>query len=167
MEKTTPAPGFVLLLIALASLLLALIVAPFAAAFFAAAVLAGVLHPLQARLTRRLGDRPGLAAGLLTLATTVVAIGPLAALLVFVAQEATVLIGHASEIYQSQGVDGLVAQLPEALQDMARRLTENWTAAAAEGGGATVLGNRLATAADVAAAVAGLLAPWSARRAPE
>jgi hypothetical protein len=41
MEKTTPAPGFVLLLIALASLRLALIVAPVAAAFFAAAVLAG------------------------------------------------------------------------------------------------------------------------------
>jgi len=146
-------PGFVLLLVAVSATLLAILIAPFAASFFAAAVLAGVLHPLQVGLSRRLGDRAGLAAGLLTLSVAVVAVGPLAGLCVFVAKQATTLYTEGLAIYRRDGVDGLVAQLPEPLQNAARWVGEHWPGGfrvLEQDGGGGGGGDALANAGDAA-----------------
>ncbi|MFK7743083.1 MAG: AI-2E family transporter [Planctomycetota bacterium] len=143
-------PGFVLLLVALSTTLLTLIVAPFAASFFAAAVLAGVMHPLQLGLEKRLGGRAGLAALLLTVGLTVLAVGPLAGLCIFVAQQGTAIYQSCAAVYRSEGIQGLVDQLPEALQQPANWIRDHWPGSAEAAGGAS--GIVSGAAADPAAA---------------
>ncbi len=147
--------GFVLLLVAASTVLLAWIVAPFAAALFAAAVLAGVVFPLQQALADRLGDRPAIAAAILTAGLALLAVGPLAGLCVFVAQQGAVLYGELRAAYRERGFDGLLDRLPEPLHEPARWLAERWPSAepgpAGDAGGITDA--QLATATDVVTAV--------------
>lgn len=151
--------GFVLLLVAASSALLAVLIAPFAASFFAAAVLAGVLHPTKEALARRLGDRGGAAALLLTVGVVLLVVGPMAGLIVFVAKQGTALYASGVATYRESGVEGLVAQLPEPLQNLARWISEHWPGSfrvLSESGGAEsveVSGRQLQAATSVAAAV--------------
>lgn len=172
MNERPATPGFVLLLVALSSLLLALIIAPFAAAFFAAAVLAGVMQPLQARLARGLGGRHGLAAGVLTVGLTLTVVVPLGGLCVFVAQQATSMYREAAAVQRREGWPGLLERLPAPLQSVAHRLAERWPdagfgeaapAAAADAkddpkpdpnaGTASLSGAQVATVTDIATGV--------------
>lgn len=133
MSRRRPS-GFVLLLVAVSAALLAVIVAPFAASFFAAAVLAGVLHPTKEAVAERLGGRSATAAFVVTVGVTLVAVGPLAGLCVFVAKQATALYVREVEGFRTGGVEGLVDGLPDALQAPAHWIVEHWP------GGFRVLG---------------------------
>jgi predicted PurR-regulated permease PerM len=151
--------GFVLLLVAASSALLAVLIAPFAASFFAAAVLAGVLHPTKEALARRLGDRGGAASLLLTTGVVLLVVGPMAGLIVFVAKQGTSLYARGLETWRESGVEGLIAELPGPLQDLARWLGEHWPGSfrvVSESGGdeaVAVSGQQLQAATSVAAAV--------------
>jgi predicted PurR-regulated permease PerM len=109
---------FILLLFLIASGLVAFVLAPFAGAFFSAAVLAGVLQPVQSRLTRKLGDRPRLAAGSLTAALVLVVFVPLGIMSSMVLREATEVADWVADTYRTEGVDGLLAGLPEPLEEI-------------------------------------------------
>ena len=117
MTKTAATPGFLLLLAAVASLLLALIIAPFAGSLFAAAVLAGVLFPGQIWLQSRLGERPALAAGVLSLGVSALVVAPLAGLSVFVARQVTEFYSDVTSILERRGVDGLVEEIPAPIRE--------------------------------------------------
>lgn len=155
-------PGFLLLLAALATGLLVLIIAPFAASLFAAAVLAGVLHPAQVRLADTLGDRPTVAAGLVTVGISAIAIAPLAVLCVFVTRQLTALYAEAASTLENEGVDGLVDSFPAPLGDWARRGLEligvgphgGSAAAANDSSAQSIPEGTIETAANVAADLA-------------
>jgi predicted PurR-regulated permease PerM len=86
-EETFYARTFALLALLVLVYLLYVILLPFLAPIAWALFIAFLLHPTHGWLSRRLGTRPGWSAALLTLATLLVLIGPLAALgAAFVAQ---------------------------------------------------------------------------------
>jgi predicted PurR-regulated permease PerM len=79
-ERTFYARAFALAGLALLAYLLYLILSPFFAPIAWALFIAFLLYPLQRWLARRLGERPALAAALLTIAVVLLLIGPLTAL---------------------------------------------------------------------------------------
>jgi predicted PurR-regulated permease PerM len=79
-DRTFYTRAFALIALLLVGYLLYLVLAPFFAPLAWALFIAFLLHPLHAWLTRRLRRRPTLSAALLTLATFLLVIGPLAAL---------------------------------------------------------------------------------------
>ncbi|HSN89901.1 MAG TPA: AI-2E family transporter [Anaeromyxobacteraceae bacterium] len=134
---------------------------PFASPLLVAATIAAVLHPVHVRLTAAFKGREGLSAAVVTLGTFLSIVGPLAYL-------GSVLIGQVvagarwlREALASEGVAGLVNDLPEPLRDVARRLNadipamlEQLREALPLGGGAAALGGVLsATGAFVAKTV--------------
>lgn len=135
-------PGFVLLLVAIATMLMSFIIAPFAASFFAAAVLAGVMYPMQDWLAGKLGDRPAVAATLLTVALTLLVVGPAAGVALFVAKQGTQLFRKGSEIYRERGIDGLIEELPEPLQDVGHWLARHWPGRVRSNGGGSQNGGQ-------------------------
>lgn len=124
MSSSPTKPGFLLLLSALATLLLALIIAPFAGALFAAAVFAGVFHPVQVRVAGLLGDRPRLAAGLLTFGITAIVVVPLSLLSLYAADQIAGVYRQIETTLRRDGVDGIVEQVPGPLRGMTRRVGE-------------------------------------------
>jgi predicted PurR-regulated permease PerM len=113
---------FLWILFTVASALVALVIWPFAGSFFAAAVLAAVLVPWQQRLAVRLGDRPHLAAALVTLLGLVALVIPLGVLGFLAAREGQRLAAWTSDTLERKGVDGLVEPLPDPLESVARSL---------------------------------------------
>lgn len=111
---------FLFILLLGSMVLLAMILQPVAIALFLAAVLAGTLAPVQVRLARRLGGRRGLSALLLVLAVLIVLVGPLAALSAVLVNEASDGLKFVLDTVRSEGVSGLVARLPEPLQQGAQ-----------------------------------------------
>lgn len=79
-ERTFYARAFAFAGLALLAYLLYLILSPFFAPIAWALFIAFLLYPLQRRLARRLGERPALAAALLTIAVVLLLVGPLTAL---------------------------------------------------------------------------------------
>lgn len=84
--------GFLLATIALLALALVRMLAPLWSALAWAAFLAFLLHPLHRRLTTLLRGRPGISAGLLTLLTPVLILGPLVSLGVVFANQVADLV---------------------------------------------------------------------------
>jgi predicted PurR-regulated permease PerM len=114
----------IIVLTVLALGLMTLIIRPFASALFVAAVLAGALHPWYQRFAVRLRGRRQLAAGLFTAAVMLVVVIPVASLTVVLAREAADGVAYVRGTLRSEGVSGLVADLPAALQSPARKLLE-------------------------------------------
>jgi predicted PurR-regulated permease PerM len=83
----------------------------------AAAVLAAVLWPLQKRFSRKL--RPWFSAALLTFATTLLIVIPVALLSAFVIRESAAGYTFVTSTLESEGVPGLVSRLPRPLQGAA------------------------------------------------
>ncbi len=109
----------VLTVIALA--LLAVIVQPFAGALFVAAVMAGALHPWYERLAGGLRGRRQTAAGLTTAAVLLVVVLPLASISVVLAKEIADGADYVRRTLRSEGVQGLVNDLPHPLRALAEK----------------------------------------------
>ena len=114
----------IIVLTVLALGLMTVIIRPFASALFVAAVLAGALHPWYTRFAVRLRGRRQLAAGLFTAAVMLVVVIPVAALTVVLAREAADGVAYVRDTLRSEGVSGLVADLPAPLQSTARKALE-------------------------------------------
>jgi predicted PurR-regulated permease PerM len=110
-----------LVLTVLSLVLLALVVRPFASAFFVAAVMAGAVYPWYSRLARRIRGRRNLAASLVTLGVVLVVVLPLTLISVTVAREIGDGVDYVQRTLRSEGVEGLVRDLPGPLQTLARR----------------------------------------------
>ena len=144
-----PAPGSTrtsfwttLVLTVLATYLLSRVIRPFAPALFVAAVLAGAVSPLYERLARKMGERRMLASGVATLTVLLVVILPLAWLAVVLAQEVADGASYVRRTLRSEGVGGLVNDLPAPMRTAAQRVlerlpqdTEELTQVAGEQGG--------------------------------
>jgi predicted PurR-regulated permease PerM len=113
-----------LVLTAVAVYLLSRVIMPFAAALFLAAVLAGAVHPLYERLAARMGGRRTVAAGVATLAIILVVILPLAWLAVVLGQEVADGVSYVRKTLRSEGVGGLVADLPAPLRSAAQKVLD-------------------------------------------
>lgn len=109
-------------LLVIAVVLVALMLWTFAGALFAAAVIASALLPLQQRLTARFAKRRYVAAGVLSLGVVLVVVIPLVVTSVFVVREGTRAVSWALQTLREDGVAGLVAPLPDALEPYAIKL---------------------------------------------
>jgi predicted PurR-regulated permease PerM len=113
---------FFLVLVLFSIGLLIFIVWPLIAALFLASVLASALHPWQVRLARRLGERPRLAAGILTLLVVVALVVPLAIMGAVIVDEVTQWIQIVRTAFEQAGTDGVIDLLPERLREITRTL---------------------------------------------
>jgi predicted PurR-regulated permease PerM len=113
-----------LVLTVIATYLLSRVIRPFAAALFIAAVLAGAVHPLYERLAARMGGRRTLASGVATLTVILVLIIPLAWLGVVLAQEVADGVSYVRRTLRSEGVGGLVADLPAPMRAAAQKVLD-------------------------------------------
>ncbi|MFT3926172.1 MAG: AI-2E family transporter [Myxococcales bacterium] len=113
-------------LILAALFLLGLIIRPFFEAFIFAAVLAGALHPLQVRLVPRLRGRKDLSAGVLCLVVVLALLVPFGGIAAFVVRESVSGARFVVETINSEGVTGLIDQLPNGLHDLADDLLERF-----------------------------------------
>jgi predicted PurR-regulated permease PerM len=113
-----------LVLTVLATWLLSRVIRPFAAALFIAAVLAGAVHPLYERLAARMGGRRTIASGVATLTLILVVILPLAWLGVVLAQEVADGVSYVRRTLRSEGVGGLVADLPAPMRAAAQKVLD-------------------------------------------
>ena len=89
-----------------------LIIEPFAAALFIAAVMAGAISPWYEHLAARLRGRRQIAAGLTTTAILLVVVLPLATVSVVLAKEISDGATYVRKTLRSEGVQGLVNDLP-------------------------------------------------------
>lgn len=110
-----------LVLTVIAVALLTLIIKPFAAALFVAAVFAGAISPWYERLAARMRGRRQLAAGLTTVAMLLVVVIPLASISVVLAKEVTDGAAYVRNTLRSEGVQGIVNDLPRPLRSLAQK----------------------------------------------
>lgn len=123
MDRTDVSARRALLIMLLLSLVLVLAVfRPLGAALFLAAVLAMVLWPLHQWLTRRLRGRRSAAAGILVVAMVAIVLGPLVGLSAFVVNETADATRFVSETVRSEGARGLLAKLPDPIEEQLTRL---------------------------------------------
>jgi predicted PurR-regulated permease PerM len=116
---------FVLIVLSVVAVgLTGLMVAPFAAPLLVAAVLAGALYPWNERLARALRGRRRLAAALMTLLVLTVLLAPIGYLAFVAVQQVGAGIAWVRQAVQSEGITGLVAQLPDPLDDLVKRALE-------------------------------------------
>jgi predicted PurR-regulated permease PerM len=131
---------------------------PFASPLLVAATLAAVLQPLHVRLTSAFKGRQGLSAAVVTLGTFLAIVGPLAYFASTLVRQVVAGVRWLREALASEGVAGLMDDLPEPLRDVAVRLNADIPAVLEQirealplGGGAAALGGVLsATGAFVA-----------------
>jgi predicted PurR-regulated permease PerM len=113
-----------IVLIVLSLVLLALVIYPFASALLVAAVLAGALRPWTERLAARLGRRRQLAAGIVTLGVLLLLVIPIATVALSLANEVVAGVGYVRQTLRSEGVTGLIDDLPAPLRGLAEKLLE-------------------------------------------
>lgn len=113
-------------LIILSMVLLAIIFQPFAEALFFAAVLAGTLYPLQRRLRRVLRDRPNTSAGLLCVAVVLALVAPVGGTAAFIVRETIEGVRFVVTTVQSEGMSGLIEELPASLQQVVDALLKRF-----------------------------------------
>ena len=113
-----------LVLTVLATYLLSRVIRPFAPALFVAAVLAGAVSPIYERLARKMGGRRMLASGVATLTVLLVVILPLVWLAVVLGQEVADGASYVRRTLRSEGVGGLVADLPAPMRSAAEKVLE-------------------------------------------
>lgn len=94
---------------------------PFGAALFLAAVLSMVLWPMHQWLTTRLRGHAGLAAGILVAGMIALVLGPLVGVSAFLVAEAADAARFVSETVRSDGTRGLVAKLPDSVENLLLR----------------------------------------------
>jgi predicted PurR-regulated permease PerM len=87
-----------------------------------AAVLAGVMSPLYEKAVRKMGDRRSLGAGLFTAATVILILIPVALLAMVAVHEATDAIALVRRTIASEGMEGLIARAPDAIEPLLHRL---------------------------------------------
>src|SRR5688500_11400141 len=109
--------GIVLVSVAL----LGLVIWPFATALFLAAVLAGALSPFQERLSGWLRGNRNVAAALLIVAVVLLLVVPVAGVAAFIVREAAQGYRFVAETVRSEGMSGLLEQLPDGLENLARQ----------------------------------------------
>lgn len=110
------AQRFVLTLLVVVSLLLLKTFWPLASPLFLGAVLAAILWPVHRWLTRKLERRPVLSASLLVLAIVLLVLAPLVGFSGFIVSEASAGYDYVSRTVRSEGVQGLVDELPAPVQ---------------------------------------------------
>jgi len=115
----------IIVLTVLALGLMAVIIRPFASALFVAAVLAGALQPWYERFAARIGGRRQIAAALVTAAVLLVVVIPVASLTVVLAREAADGVAYVRDTLRSEGVAGLIADLPAPLRSLARKALDH------------------------------------------
>jgi predicted PurR-regulated permease PerM len=111
-------------LIILALLLLGLVVRPFAEAFIFAAVMAGTLWPFHVRLTTRLRGRTSWSAGFLCFGVILALLAPIGGIGAFAVREAVQGAQFVSETVRSEGMKGLIDELPAPLRKLSDELLE-------------------------------------------
>jgi predicted PurR-regulated permease PerM len=119
MTTSQAARRFFFILLLLTTVMMALVIRTLASALFLAAVLAGVLWPIHRRLTSWVRGRRAISAGLLTVSSIVVLVGPLVGFSAFAVAEATDGLRFVSRTVRSEGVAGLVDRLPPGLRRLA------------------------------------------------
>jgi len=112
-----------IVLVVLSLILLAMVIYPFASALFVAAVLAAAFMPWTERLAARLRGRQ-LAAGVVTLGALLLLVVPIAAVTLSLGKEAVAGIGYAKETMRSEGVIGLINDLPAPLRSLVEKALE-------------------------------------------
>ena len=109
-------------LIVISIALLGVVVRPFAEALFFASVLAATLFPLQERLSRLLRRRRSLAAGVLCLSVLVALVAPIGGIAAFAVTESINGARFIAKTVQSEGMTGLLDQLPDPVHKAADEL---------------------------------------------
>jgi predicted PurR-regulated permease PerM len=110
--------NFLLGLTLLALWLAWLVVRPFAGVLFSAAVIATVMSTPTAMVARRIGGRRGAAAALVTVGTIAAVVAPVTTIVIVAVKQATEAVAWLGRALQHDGVEGLVAHLPESLRDV-------------------------------------------------
>jgi predicted PurR-regulated permease PerM len=115
-----------MVLVVLSLALLAIVIYPFASALFVAAVLAAALSPWTERLAARLGRRPHpqLAAGIVTLGVLLLLVVPLAAVGISLGGEVVAGVGYVRDTLRSEGVTGLINDLPAPLRTLVEKIVD-------------------------------------------
>jgi predicted PurR-regulated permease PerM len=113
-----------IVLVVLSLVLLAMVIYPFASALFVAAVLAGALTPWTERLARRLGGHRQLTAGVVTLGVLLLLVVPIAAVTLSLGKEVVAGVGYVKETLGSEGVTGLINDLPAPLRSLVEKILE-------------------------------------------
>jgi predicted PurR-regulated permease PerM len=116
---------FIALIVA-ALLLLGLVIRPFAEAFIFAAVLAGTLYPLHARLSRSLKQRRNLSASIVCVGVVLALLVPIGGISAFVVKEAVEGARFVAETVRSEGMTGLVDELPAPMRKFADKVLERF-----------------------------------------
>lgn len=116
---------FIALIVA-ALLLLALVIRPFAEAFIFAAVLAGTISPLHERLSKRLKNRRSLSASLVCVGVVLALVVPIGGVSAFVVKEGVAGARFVTETVRSEGMAGLVQELPEPMRNFADKVLERF-----------------------------------------
>jgi predicted PurR-regulated permease PerM len=106
--------------------LLGIIFRPFVEALFFAAVLAGTLFPVQRRLSRALRNRSNTSAGLLCAAVLVALVAPVGGIAAFAVKEAIEGARFVVSTVQSDGMTGLVDELPGPMRSTVEKLLERF-----------------------------------------
>jgi predicted PurR-regulated permease PerM len=102
------------------------IVRPFGEALFFAAVLAGVLYPLQERFSRLLKNRRSLSAGVLCFGVVVALVAPIGGIAAFAVTESINGARFIAKTVQSEGMTGLLDQLPSPVRKAADELLKRF-----------------------------------------
>ncbi|HXQ64305.1 MAG TPA: AI-2E family transporter, partial [Steroidobacteraceae bacterium] len=107
---------FALAVVVILGILLYRVLEPFLAPLAWAVVLAFLMHPLQTRLTRLCRQRAGLAAGVLTVLTFVVFVGPLTVVGGAFASQAAMLVASLQKLVTDLKIGSVrdLTQLPAA-----------------------------------------------------
>jgi predicted PurR-regulated permease PerM len=119
-------------LVLLSIVLVGMVVWPFASAIFLGAVLAGALAPLQTRLTQTFRGREGGAAAVLVVSVLLLLVAPLGGLAAFTVKEAVQGYEYVAETLESEGMEGLVAALPDKVEGWARDAVRQFAGGAEE-----------------------------------
>jgi predicted PurR-regulated permease PerM len=111
-----------IVLVVLSLVLLAMVIYPFASALFVAAVLAAALTPWTDRLAARLRGRRQLVAGVVTLGVLLLLVVPVAAVMLSLGKEVVAGVGYIKETLTSEGVTGLINDLPAPLRTLVEKV---------------------------------------------
>ena len=114
-ERTVPLFFIVLLLVT--AVLVAAVILPVLKELLLAVVLASVLRPAHTWLTKRFGNRPGLAAGLLTFGVVLIVIGPLAMLVAKVVRDGADGVQFLLDTVHGPQIKNMVGWLPDSARD--------------------------------------------------
>ena len=124
MATRSTARTVLIILIVIALALVGILVLPFASSLVLAAVLAGALHPLYRRLARSLGRRRTLAAAVFTAGVFLAVVLPVSGMVAVVVNESIDGVRYLRTTLASEGVQGVVQDLPGPLQGLGKRVVD-------------------------------------------